>query len=323
MGNKLMFWTAPNNGNVIRYDLTDDTDTKIITDYDGLMGLALDPSTGDIYFADDNNLCIMISDYAGENISTVHELVDYGIQPFGVDVSPARLAPISFTTTLVPCSSPLPTTSTATSVPPTSLAAILRSFIPLHRRRSLVSSRTRRLHRSGGSKTVALLTVSTLPWTTVASKCSFLTLRTLSGSPLSGILSSSTSLTPWRELYTSSTSPSRRARSRRPRLSPTATNPAWLHTTTSPTKTMLLWRSLQAARTASPTPLVTLRMLLRARHPTQALTGLFLLPVTLLPTASAALMSTPRLPRRPLWHRTKRTWPASSLQPVSQCRSLA
>jgi len=88
--NKLMFWTAPNNGNVIRYDLTDDTDTKIITDYDGLMGLALDPSTGDIYFADDNNLCIMISDYAGENISTVHELVDYGIQPFGVDVSPAE-----------------------------------------------------------------------------------------------------------------------------------------------------------------------------------------------------------------------------------------
>merc|ERR1711988_701867 len=100
MGNKLMFWTAPNNGNVIRYDLTDDTDTKIITDYDGLMGLALDPSTGDIYFADDNNLCIMISDYAGENISSVHELVDYGIQPFGVDVSLLRLAPISFTTTL-------------------------------------------------------------------------------------------------------------------------------------------------------------------------------------------------------------------------------
>jgi len=88
--NKLMFWTAPNNGHVVRYDLTDDTDEFIITGYDGLMGLALDPSTGDIYFADDNNLCIMITDYTGSNISTVHELVDYGIQPFGIEISPAE-----------------------------------------------------------------------------------------------------------------------------------------------------------------------------------------------------------------------------------------
>merc|ERR1719198_1656688 len=87
--NKFLFWTSPNKGHMVKYDLTDATDTYIVEDYDGLMGIASDPSRGELYFVDQGTLAIMIIDYAGTNYSVVHDLSDYAITPYGVDVSPA------------------------------------------------------------------------------------------------------------------------------------------------------------------------------------------------------------------------------------------
>jgi len=58
-------------------------------DYTGVMGIACDPSRGELYFADQGNMAIMIVDYAGSNYSIVHDLASYAMVPYGMDVSPA------------------------------------------------------------------------------------------------------------------------------------------------------------------------------------------------------------------------------------------
>lgn len=87
--NKFMFWSSPNIGTVTKFDLTNQAIGAILEDYDGVMGLACDPSRGELYFADQNNLAIKIVDYAGTNFSTVHDLAPYYMVPYGMDVSPA------------------------------------------------------------------------------------------------------------------------------------------------------------------------------------------------------------------------------------------
>merc|ERR1719231_877388 len=87
--NKFLFWSSPDHGNLIKYDLTADEEFKLIEDYDGLMGIAADPSRGELYFVDQGYLAINIIDYAGTNYSTVHDLADYNLVPFAIDVSPS------------------------------------------------------------------------------------------------------------------------------------------------------------------------------------------------------------------------------------------
>jgi len=87
--NKFMFYSSPNKGGITKFDLTNQATGSVIEDYTGVMGIACDPSRGELYFADQGNMAIMIVDYAGSNYSIVHDLAAYAMIPYGMDVSPA------------------------------------------------------------------------------------------------------------------------------------------------------------------------------------------------------------------------------------------
>lgn len=87
--NKFLFYSSPKLGGITKFDLTNQATGAIVEDYTGVMGIACDPSRGELYFADQGNLAIMIVDYAGSNYSIVHDLAAYEMIPYGMDVSPA------------------------------------------------------------------------------------------------------------------------------------------------------------------------------------------------------------------------------------------
>lgn len=87
--NKFLFYSSPKLGGITKFDLVNQATGAIVEDYTGVMGIACDPSRGELYFADQGNLAIMIVDYAGTNFSTVHNLAPYEMIPYGMDVSPA------------------------------------------------------------------------------------------------------------------------------------------------------------------------------------------------------------------------------------------
>jgi len=87
--NKFLFYSSPKNGGITKFDLTNQATGAVITDYTGVMGIACDPSRGELYFTDQGNMAIMIVDYAGSNYSIVHDLSAYAMIPYGMDVSPA------------------------------------------------------------------------------------------------------------------------------------------------------------------------------------------------------------------------------------------
>jgi len=93
--NNFMFWTEPTRGSLIKYDMATDTKYAIIDGLhdwtESLMGLACDPSTGDLYYVSQLDEAIYVMDYSGTNKSTVHELSDYSLIPYGIDLSPAEI----------------------------------------------------------------------------------------------------------------------------------------------------------------------------------------------------------------------------------------
>lgn len=94
--NKFMFWSSPNLGLISKLDLTDSSKTELLTlqeaDSDtGVMGLAADPSRGELYYVNQVSQSIDIIDYSGSNGSVVHYLSDYGLSPYGLEISPAEL----------------------------------------------------------------------------------------------------------------------------------------------------------------------------------------------------------------------------------------
>jgi len=94
--NKFMFWSDPQKGHIIKQDMTDGKATAIVTGKP-VMGLSVDPSRGELYFAnqgagEENGFAgsaIEIIDYAGSNVSVVHSLEDYGLEPYSVECDPS------------------------------------------------------------------------------------------------------------------------------------------------------------------------------------------------------------------------------------------
>mmetsp|Transcript_6119 Transcript_6119/g.15013 ORF Transcript_6119/g.15013 Transcript_6119/m.15013 type:complete len:633 (+) Transcript_6119:107-2005(+) len=92
--NKFMFWTSPDLGLIQKYDLTTDDKTMMLTLKEtelGVMGLALDPSRGELFFARQDTQTINVIDYAATNTSTVVDLSSYNMVPYGVEISPAEM----------------------------------------------------------------------------------------------------------------------------------------------------------------------------------------------------------------------------------------
>ena len=94
--NKFMFWSSPNLGKITKLDLTDDSETDLLdlrqaADDLGVMGIAADPSRGELYYVNQVEMSICIVDYSGTNFSTVHLLSDYSLTPYGLEISPAEL----------------------------------------------------------------------------------------------------------------------------------------------------------------------------------------------------------------------------------------
>merc|ERR1711988_256087 len=92
--NKFMFWSSPDLGLISKLDLTTDDRTEMLSLRSvelGVMGIALDPSRGEIYYARQDTPAIDIMDYAATNRSTVVNLGDYQLMPYGVEISPAEM----------------------------------------------------------------------------------------------------------------------------------------------------------------------------------------------------------------------------------------
>ena len=76
--------------------MTDGKATVLVTGKK-VMGVSVDPSRGELYFAnqgagEENGFAgsaIEIIDYAGSNVSVVHDLEDYGLEPYSVECDPA------------------------------------------------------------------------------------------------------------------------------------------------------------------------------------------------------------------------------------------
>jgi len=92
--NKFMFWSSPDLGLISKLDLTTDDKTEMLSlkaAEDGVMGIALDPSRGSVFYARQDELGIWVMDYAAENRSKVVDLGDYNLTPYGVEISPAEM----------------------------------------------------------------------------------------------------------------------------------------------------------------------------------------------------------------------------------------
>jgi len=94
--NKFMFWSDPQATTIMKQDMTDGKVTTILSGKP-IMGISVDPSRGELYYANQgageengfSGSAIEIIDYAGSNSSVVHSLEDYSLEPYSVECDPA------------------------------------------------------------------------------------------------------------------------------------------------------------------------------------------------------------------------------------------
>ena len=92
--NKFMFWSSPDLGLIQKLDLTTDEKTDMLSlreAEEGVMGIALDSSRGEVFYARQDELGIYVMDYGATNSSCVVNLGDYNMMPYGVEISPAEM----------------------------------------------------------------------------------------------------------------------------------------------------------------------------------------------------------------------------------------
>lgn len=84
--NKLFVWSSPSLGHITLFNLTDGVKTTVVENSYEIMGIGLDEASKEIYYCDQEDHKIMKVSYFGGTHEEIHDLVDLGLQPYGIDI---------------------------------------------------------------------------------------------------------------------------------------------------------------------------------------------------------------------------------------------